>query len=245
MAGQPAPKRLKKGERNCLMLTLLDPTLDPARLTLIVYDLDGTLVDAFEDIWSGVNHALGAHGLAALPYATVRSYVGDGARMLIRRCVGQEHQDRYEDVYHFYRSYYEAHPVDRAHTYPGALEMLGRLRARGLRQAVLSNKPDEVTRQACEHLGLARLLDGLWGEHPGRPRKPDARSLQTVMEHFAAVPGETLFVGDGPADCAVASAAGVRFVAVTYGLLSRAQLEPLRPGAIVDALDELRDFLAP
>lgn len=225
------------------MLTQLDPAFDPTAIRLIVYDLDGTLVDAFEDIWSGVNHALRAHSLAELSYATVRSYVGDGARMLIRRCLGEDHQDIFEPVYNHYRNYYGAHPIDRAHPYPGVLETLERLRSRGLKQAILTNKPDEVSHQVCQALGLAERLDGIWGELPNQPRKPDARSLHVVLEQFGAAAGECLFIGDGPADAEVSRATGVRQVAVTYGLLTRAQLEAFQPAAIIDALPELIELL--
>lgn len=224
------------------MLTLLNPALDVTKIRLIAYDLDGTLVDAFEDIWLGVNVALREHGLPELPYPTVRSYVGDGARMLIRRCVGEAHQDRFEEVYQFYRRYYEAHPVDRARPYPGALETLERLRGLGLRQAILTNKPDEVTRQICAHMGLAARLDGIWGERPGSPRKPEAQSLQLVLEHFAVEPSECLFVGDGPADLAVGRVTGAPVAAVSYGLLSRSQWEKMQPAAIIDTLPELLEW---
>lgn len=221
------------------MLTILDPSLDLTPIRLIAYDLDGTLVDAFEDIWTGVNAALREHGLAELPYATVKSYVGDGARMLIRRSIGEAHQDRFEEVYHFYRRYYDAHPVDRAHPYPGALETLERMREMGLRQAILTNKPDEVTRQICAKMGIAARLDGIWGERPGSPRKPEARSLEVVLEHFGVEASECLFVGDGPADNAVGRATGAPVAAVSYGLLSRAQWASMEPAVIIDSLPEL------
>jgi len=227
------------------MLNALDPTLNVTKIRLIAYDLDGTLVDAFEDIWSGVNAALREHGLAELPYATVRSYVGDGARMLIRRCVGEAHQDRFEEVYQFYRRYYDAHPVDRALPYPGVLETLDRLRALGLRQAILTNKPDEVTHQICARLGIAARMDGIWGERPGSPRKPEAQSLLAVLDHFGVEPSQCLFVGDGPADIEVGRVTGTPVVAVSYGLLSRAQWQAMRPAAVIDALPELIELFAP
>jgi len=208
-------------------------------LRLIVYDLDGTLVDAFEDIWIGVNHALRQFGLPELPYAQVKSYVGDGARMLIRRCLGEAHADRFDEVYPAYRAYYAEHPVDKAHPYPGVAETLQKVRALGLRQAILTNKPDEVSLLTCARLGLDGLVDGIWGEQPGRPRKPDPDSLLQVARHFGFALGQCALVGDGPADHKVAHAAGVRMFAVSYGLLSRAQAEALRPAAVLDSIGEL------
>jgi phosphoglycolate phosphatase len=224
-------------------MTLTRLELHSAAIKLIVYDLDGTLVDAFEDIWDGVNHALRRFGLPELSYETVKNYVGDGARMLIRRCLGESHAARFDEVYHAYRTYYAAHPVAKAHPYPGALETLDRLRGLGYRQAVLTNKPDEVSRQTCERLGVARRVDEIWGERPGSPRKPEAESLLRVVRHFGLIPAAAVLVGDGPADHKVATAAGVSMIAVTYGLLTRQQALALRPAAVLDKIEELTELL--
>lgn len=213
------------------------------QLKLIVYDLDGTLVDAFEDIWTGINHALRRHGLPELPYETVRGYVGDGARMLVRRCLGEEHADRFDDVYPDYLDYYLSNPARQVHTYDGVLETLEQVRAMGLQQAILTNKPHEVTVQTARTLGLSERVDGVWGERPEHPRKPHAEALLQVTEHFGIGAAECVMVGDGPADHKVALAAGARFLGVTYGLLTKQQLQALRPDAIFDKFPELIDYL--
>lgn len=218
-------------------------TLRPGAIGLVVYDLDGTLVDAFADIWTGVNHALRTAGLPTLPYETVKSFVGDGARMLIRRSLGPERLDRYDEVYPLYREYYAAHPIDQARLYPGVAETLDRLRALGFRQAILTNKPDEVTRQICDAMGLTGRVEGIWGELPGEPRKPDPESLAQVVRHFGLTPAQAILVGDGPADHEVARAAGMPLVAVTWGLLSGSQAALLDPAAVIDEISELPDLL--
>lgn len=224
-------------------MTLTNFDLDPAALELIVYDLDGTLVDAFEDIWIGVNHALAQYGLPQLPFATVKSHVGDGARMLIRRCLGEAHADRFDEVYTTYRKFYADHPVDKARLYPGALATLAELRARGYRQAILTNKPDEVARQVCRQLALAEAVDGIWGERPESPRKPDAESLLEVVRHFGVEPARCAVVGDGAADHKVAHGAGAKMIGVTYGLLNCEQVLERHPSAVIDSLDELLELL--
>jgi phosphoglycolate phosphatase len=206
---------------------------------LLIYDLDGTLVDAFADIRSGVNHALATVGLAPLPLETVKSFVGDGARRLIERCLGDSGAPHLERVYCAFLDYYASHPAESARPYEGAAETLASLRALGLRQAVLTNKPEAISRALCERLGLAMLLDGVWGERPGVPLKPDPESVLRVARHFAIEPPHCAVIGDGPADHAVARAAGTRLIAVTFGQMRTDQVRAAGPDAIVDRLPEL------
>jgi phosphoglycolate phosphatase len=225
-------------------MTLTNFDLQPAAIKLIVYDLDGTLVDAFEDIWVGVRFAMRMYGLPELSFATVKSYVGDGARMLIRRALGEAFAERFDEVYTTYRKFYAEHPVDKAQPYPGVLKTLERLRAMGYAQAILTNKPDEVARQTCQKLGLSARVDGIWGERPESPRKPDAEALLQVVHHFDMRPGQCAVVGDGPADHKVSRAAKTKAIGVTYGLLSRVQVLDLHPAAVIDCLPELIELLA-
>jgi phosphoglycolate phosphatase len=227
------------------MLQRLDPHFDPSQLKLLVYDLDGTLVDAFEDIWAGVNHAMRSAGLPELPFEQVKSYVGDGAQVLIERCLGDCHAQHFDTIFPVFRAFYSENPNPRAHPYPGVVATLPALRARGLRQAVLSNKPHEVTLLTCNNLGLTPLLDAIWGEEAGRPRKPSAAALELVMRHFGVAPHETAMVGDGPADHAVARAAGCPMLAVTYGLLPREQILALRPAALLNEFTDLQVLFSP
>ncbi len=219
------------------------PQADFSNIKLVIYDLDGTLVDAFEDIWLGVNHALRIHRLAELPFDLVKSYVGDGPRMLIRRCLGELHAGQFDPVYQSYRSYYSANPTQKASVYPGTIATLTRLREQGCQQAILTNKPEEVTLQTCENLGLSALVDGIWGERPERPRKPDPQALLLVANHFGVVPEECVLIGDGLPDFQVARAAGAKSILVTYGLQTRQQAETLQPDAVIDAFDELQNIL--
>lgn len=215
----------------------------PAEPKLIIYDLDGTLVDAFDDIYAGVRHAFEQFGIATPPFGRVKSAVGDGAAMLIRRCLGEEHADRFDEVYPAYRAFYADNPAHEVRLYDGVLETLETLRARGLKQAILTNKPDEVVHNLCGPLGLSRLVDGAWGERDDRPRKPDAAALVQVAEHFGLAPGSCVMVGDGPADHAVARNAGIAMVAVTWGLLDRERARALRPSRVIDSISELPGVL--
>ena len=217
----------------------------PLALDLIVYDLDGTLVDAFDDIARGINAVFSRHQLPQLPMAQVRGHVGDGARMLVRRCLADVGAlDRFDDIHRGYREYYGRNPAGSARLYPGVLETLEAVRARGIRQAVLTNKPAEVVAGVCDRLGIAARVDGLWGELEGVPRKPAPESLLRVIRHFGFPPDRCAMVGDALPDHRVARAAGVRMIAVAWGLLSRRQALALRPDRVIDRMPELLDLLA-
>lgn len=206
---------------------------------LVVFDLDGTLADAFGDIALLLNRALEHWGFAELPFETIRGYIGDGPRVLLGRALGEAGAARLDEIYPWYRTFYEAHHGSTVTAFPGAAELLTALRARGLKLAVLTNKPHGVTGPLLERLGLAPLLDGHWGQLDGSAQKPEAEALLRVARHFGVDPAEVVMIGDGPADFAVAHNAGARTIGVTYGQLSRAQLEALHPDALVDSLPEI------
>jgi phosphoglycolate phosphatase len=212
---------------------------------LVVYDLDGTLIDAFADIWTCMNRALTDCGLPELPLERVKAGVGDGALNLARRCLGEAHARHVDRVYERYMHHYTADPAAEARVYPGVLETLDRVRALGLHQAVLTNKPSSVAAASCTRLGIAQRVDGIWGEMPGRPLKPDPESLRAVARHFAIPIERTAMVGDYQADHDVARAAGARMIGATWGLFSRERTAALAPDAMIDAMDELPALLRP
>ena len=210
-------------------------------IQLIIYGLDGTLVDSFRDIHACVSEAMVQCGLAPPPFVIVKSHVGDGARALIRRCLGPQHADRFDAVYPAYREIYRAHPTRYARLYPGVMETLRTFRERGLRQAILTNKPDDATQVACRELGLTPLMEVVQGECEGRPRKPDPESLRAVARRIGVDPARCLMVGDGPADYDVARAAGAPMAGVTYGFLTREATLARQPDWVLDRFDALLD----
>ncbi len=214
-------------------------------LQLLVYDMDGTLVDAFEDIWLGVNEVLARYGLPARDLAAVRAHVGDGARLLVERLLPPERRDMTEEVYLAYRRLYAEQPIRRAGLYPGVAETMDRLRARGVRQAILTNKPHEVARSICERLGLSGRIDGLWGDREGAPSKPDPEALRQIARHFGLDPSQCAMVGDGRPDCLAARGAGTLLFGVAWGQLTREQLAAERPDALLEHFSELEELVAP
>jgi len=199
-------------------------------LMAAVFDLDGTLVDAFEDIRRALNAALAPRGLPLIAPEEIKPLVGNGLRRLIEDAVGgrlaaEEKQTLARD----YARQYEEHLTDTTRVYEGMEDVLRQARARGLRLAVLSNKPHDLTAGIIERTGLAPYFDLVWGQRPGSPRKPDPACLRLILERLRAPCAATVVVGDGETDMAMGRAAGTRLAACLYGARSREQLSPFNP----------------
>jgi len=183
---------------------------------MILFDLDGTLVDTVADIGGSMNHALEARGLAPLPLATYRRIVGEGVHRLAERALEEQGTTGDpEALVAAFRPHYLAHLLDASAPYPGIPALLERLVARGTPLAVLSNKPDEPTQRIVRALFPRIPFVAVHGERPGIPRKPDPTSARAIIG--ATPPSECTLVGDTPIDIATARAAGLRAVAVAWG----------------------------
>jgi phosphoglycolate phosphatase len=212
---------------------------------LIVLDLDGTLVDTFDDIAAAVNHALRLLGRAPLSVAEVKRHVGHGGRNLMKGVLGADATDSEIDTaFQAWRDFYALHPADHARLYPGVLETLQTLRARGVRLVALSNKLHELTDAIARHVGLDAVLDRVQGEDLGRPRKPDPALLFVQMEALGVTDlARVLVVGDGDADMMVARNAGVPAIGIAYGVTPRERLVELGAAAVIDDFPGLLNYL--
>lgn len=207
-----------------------------------IFDLDGTLVDAFEDIRAAVNAPLRERGLPLCSVDDIRRMVGDGVGKLLERAghhVPPEHMDEYrrEAIAH-----YRAHPADRATVYPGIIPALQLIRAEGIRTGVLTNKPQAMTEKTLDQLGLTPYFDDVRGEHPEEaPRKPDPRALFEQLERLGTP--RAVLVGDGAPDGEVSQRAGVPFLACLWGTRTREQLEVYSPAAWADSPEDLPELI--
>jgi len=210
---------------------------------LIVFDLDGTLVDAFDDITSAVNFALSEMGLPPRTTRDVRKYVGNGARRLMERVlndIGEKVTDAGLDrSVALWRDYSLEHPVDKARLYPGAEAALDRLRTLSIKTALLSNKIHEVTLGVLKTLGIEDRFDLVLGEGGRFPRKPAPDALLHIMQQLGAEPRRTWMVGDGEADVLAGRVAGCKVCGVTSGLLNADELVRLGADKVIDSLNDL------
>ncbi len=206
---------------------------------LVIFDLDGTLVDAFRDIQAAVNAMLASHGYPTHDIATIRGFVGNGVVRLVERCLPPEGARHLDESVAFVRKYYEEHPADHAALYPGVKDGLQRLKAAGVKIAILSNKPHEITLVLANRLGLDRLAHLVMGEQRGIPMKPDPTTVLMIREELGT---ETLsIVGDGLPDAQLARNLGARFVGVDWGIGTRGQLEEYGP--VVSSFGEVTELL--
>jgi len=216
---------------------------DAAAIRLIVFDLDGTLVDAFADLAAAVNHMLALDGLPPRSVEEVKRHVGRGIRMLVAGILGTSDEALLDEKTRIFADFYARNAVRETHLYDGVAQALARLDVPGRFLAVASNKPDALTRTILEQLGVAKHFDWIIGQSDAFPRKPDPAILRHLMAQAGAAPPETLVVGDTPIDIEFARAAGARVAAVTWGQCTRDDLVPLHPDAIVDSIAQLVDGL--
>jgi phosphoglycolate phosphatase len=213
------------------------------RTTLVVFDLDGTLVDSIRDIAAAVNDALRelAPGAPPLAVGQIHSFVGDGAAVLVTRSLAAAGLDRrLEEVLPAYLEAYKRRLLETTAFFPGVLEALDALRDRTL--CVLTNKPGDLSRTLLAGLGAAHRFARIWGVGDVSGRKPDPAGLLRLMDELGVGAEEAAIVGDSPVDLATGRAAGVFTVGVTYGFDSRGVVAA-GPDALVRDLRDLAPLL--
>ena len=204
---------------------------------LIVYDLDGTLVDTLADIAASANHALQALHAPPVDPAQMRGYVGRGVHDLMQQCLKTHDARRIDEGVTIFRTHYAHHLVDRSRLYPGARELLEQFRSR--QQAVITNKPDPFSRQILEALGVAGYFLDIIAGGDRYPHKPDPASLLALMEHTRTTPEQAVFIGDSPIDIETGKRAGVSTLVVTHGFVEEAVLRAAEPDGLVRNFAEL------
>jgi phosphoglycolate phosphatase len=208
--------------------------------SLIVFDLDGTLIDSAADLAAAANAMLADFGCAALAVAEVRQMIGDGVAMLVTRALAArrcEPTDPARALQVFMR-HYESGATSLTSAFPGAIEALQALRAAAIPLAVCTNKPARLSAHVLEDLGLAQYFARVIGGDSLPFRKPDPRVLLSLVEAFDVRPERSLLVGDSEVDAATARAAGVPFVLMKHGY-RRGPAEDIRCLAALEGFGEL------
>jgi phosphoglycolate phosphatase len=233
------------------------------RLKLLVFDLDGTLIDSAQDLCNSVNETLKAFDYEPLPDPAIAGFVGNGAPMLVRRSLAVARNQGPEDVdeellanaYQFFLKYYREHKLDFTYTYEGVLEALKALKVlhdtrsgtpggRTLAMAVLTNKPVRPARGICEGLGLASYFREIYGGDSFAAKKPDPTGLRKLMEETGAQPEETAMIGDSQVDVQTARNAGAWAIGCAFGFGPQT-LENTPPDVLVDSAADWTEALMP
>jgi phosphoglycolate phosphatase len=222
------------------MIERLRPLPSAVSLRLIVFDLDGTLIDSRADLVASVNATLAHLGRHPLPDAVIASYIGDGVQMLVRRALGDpEHEEIVTDAVSFFLTYYRVHKLDHTYVYEGVLDALAAI-ARALPDtsiAVLTNKPVRPSEEICAALRLAPHCFRIYGGNSFETKKPDPLGLETLMREAAATPKQTLMIGDSDVDVLTARNAGASVVGCRFGLAPHS-LADAPPDCLVDSPSE-------
>jgi len=188
----------------------------------VIFDLDGTLIDSLADITAAVNHVRGRLGLTPLARDRVRSYIGEGARVLIERALGADNRGAWEDGLRCYLDYYADHCLEETHAYPGIDGALHTLAARRIVLSVLTNKPEVISRNILTGLGILTRFTAVLGGDSLRAPKPDAAGVERLCRAAGTPPERVLLVGDSLVDARTAAAARVSFCGVAWGFASAA-----------------------
>jgi phosphoglycolate phosphatase len=214
---------------------------DPHSIRLVIFDLDGTLIDSRLDLIHSVNAMLRHMGRPTLPGDVVASYVGDGAPMLIRRALGDPKDETlFKDALDYFLAYYKRHKLDHTTVYAGIPEALRHIQSNGTRRqmAVLSNKPVNPSRAIVEALGLAQFFTRVYGGNSFDTKKPDPLGIRTILEETGVSAGHALMVGDSSIDVLTGRNAGLATCGVTYGFAPHT-FAAAQPDVSVDTPEEL------
>jgi phosphoglycolate phosphatase len=222
---------------------------DPHQIRLLVFDLDGTLIDSRLDLIHSVNATLRYIGRPELDGALVASYVGDGAPTLVRRALGDTDTDNdalLPRALEYFLAYYRQHKLDHTTVYAGIREMLSGLaqRSNGGRRlmAVLSNKPVNPSRDILRALGLGDFFVHVYGGNSFPTKKPDPLGISTILQETDVPAAEALMIGDSAVDVLTGRNAGMWTCGVTYGFAPHT-LEDSPPDVLVDTPLELAELL--
>ncbi len=204
---------------------------------LMVFDLDGTLVDSGRDLIMAANFTRNALGMPAMDDREIIRLVGDGTDKLIERIIGPEFQFRQGEALDIFLAYYEGHLLDNTILYPGVREVLVFFKQK--KKVIITNKRAMFARKITDHFAITAFFDGIVGIGKDALRKPDPRVLLPFLERFDIAPEEAVIVGDGVADLNLARNCGVKSCALLNGFTPREVLLSLKPDFTCEELPEL------
>ncbi len=210
---------------------------------LVVFDMDGTILDTLEDLADSVNRVLERFQYPARTLEEVRRFVGNGRRKLLERALPAEvSEEEAERIFQEFTSYYQAHCAQKTRPYQGIPRLLETLRASGCRTAVVSNKADPAVRELCARF-FPGLFDAMSGERDGVGRKPAPDMVDAILGELSVPRERAVYVGDSEVDIATARNAGLACVSVSWGFREKEFLRAQGAERIADTPGELEALL--
>lgn len=212
---------------------------------LVIYDLDGTLIDSKLDLAHSVNATRAHMGLGPLDHEVIYSYVGNGAPVLMRRAMGPEASDaQVQTALEFFLAWYRDHKLDYTQLYPGVQDALDALQSSGVKQAVLTNKPVNISRAILVGLGVSRYFFQIYGGNSFEQKKPHPAGIDALLTESGVRREQTMMVGDSSVDIQTARNARVACVGCTWGFQPESLVtDP--PDWMIESMTELPALVAP
>ena len=212
-------------------------------LKLVIFDLDGTILDTLEDLADSVNYALSVHGYPTRTIEEIRSFVGNGLLMLVRLALEPETEETIvQEVLATQKAYYKEHCADKTKPYDGVLELLAELKEDGYKMAVVSNKADYAVQILCEQY-FKGLFDLTVGERENVRKKPAPDAVNMVLEALETDRKNAVYVGDSEVDIKTANNADMNAILVSWGFRDEAVLREQGAKVIVKTMQELKTLL--
>jgi phosphoglycolate phosphatase len=209
---------------------------------LVVFDLDGTMIDTHADLIESLNHTITSAGLEPVTYDDLTHLVGQGARVMIRRAFDLKNTPltdaELEPLFDRFIAHYKADMPGKSHAYPGLIACFDRLKAAGMTIAVCTNKQEILALPLLEGLGLTAHFAAITGGDTFEFRKPDGRHILGTIERAGGDPARSVMIGDSVNDILAAHNANIPSVAVSFGY-SDVPVAELNPTTIIDSFDEL------
>ncbi len=214
---------------------------------IVVFDLDGTLIDTAPDLIDSLNHSLGSGGVALADPAGFRTYAGQGGRVMIERAFAAQKKalvsDEHDRLYTLFLDHYNDNMPGKSRPYPGVMDAIARFEAAGYVMAICTNKPERFSKKLIDGLGMSRHFAANCGQDTFAFRKPDPRHLTETIRMAGGDPARALMIGDSRNDIDTAKAAGIPVVAVDFGYTDR-HVREFEPSRIISHFDELTVDLA-
>lgn len=207
---------------------------------LIVFDLDGTLVDSRQDLVNAVNHARARVSLTPLPFQEVVDAVGDGVQTLIGRILGSENMHLRELALAAFREYYGKHLLDNTVARPGVPEMLEHFKKKG--KAVLTNKSRGYTLEILNALGISTAFERVECGDNHEERKPHPAGISRILKFFKTRPERVVIVGDSPVDIETGRSVGIHTCVVRGGFSQDTVLSRAKPDLLINSITDLKEY---
>jgi phosphoglycolate phosphatase len=215
---------------------------DPKAVQGLLFDLDGTLIDSTADLASAGNWLRRGQGLGEISAAEIGSYVGDGVETMVRRLLARPEGDL-GSVVEDYKRYYHDHCLEQTRLYPGVGSALAQLQARGYRMAVVTNKPERISRHILEGLGVGPCFGSVIGGNTCVNKKPHPQPLLLACTQLGVEPGACAMIGDSRVDVEAGHNAGMPSVGILGGIGAEDLLRGAAPELLLRRFTDLLDHL--